>query len=82
LTQVQEIQAGLEALFVGKDKRLSVIAALSIAATSAHMIGMSKIELQKILIRLYDKRISEGAGTSGQRRKENVEVVDIPEVPK
>lgn len=56
--EVQSIQAGLMKLLVGKNKRLAMIAMLSCAATTAHMVGASKIEIQEILIRCYDKRIS------------------------
>jgi hypothetical protein len=57
--QIKSIQDGLMALLVGKDKRLSIVAMLSCAATTAHMIGASKIEIQEILIRCYDKRVAE-----------------------
>jgi hypothetical protein len=43
--EIKSIQDGLVALLVGKDKRLSMIAMLSCAATTAHMIGASKIEI-------------------------------------
>lgn len=56
--QIKAVEDGLTALFVGKDKRLSITAACSVAATTAHMIGMSKLELQKILIRCYDRRVA------------------------
>jgi len=59
--QIKEITDGLLDLMVGKNIRLSIIAALSIAATSAFLIGMKKLELQEILIRCYDKREKEAA---------------------
>ena len=58
-TQVKQISDGLTSLFVGKDKMLSIVACLSIAATTAHMIGLSKLACQEILIRSYDKRVAE-----------------------
>jgi hypothetical protein len=57
--QIKSIQDGLMALLVGKDKRLSMIAMLSCAATTAHMIGASKIEIQELLLRYYDRRVAE-----------------------
>lgn len=59
MSEADEISAGLVALLEGKDKRLTIIAALSIAATTAHMIGMPKLELQTMLIRMYDRRVAE-----------------------
>jgi hypothetical protein len=57
--QLKEIQAGLIGLFVGKDIEVCIHAALSIAATIAHLIGMPKMELQKKLMRMYDERVAE-----------------------
>jgi hypothetical protein len=57
----RQIQDGLVALLEGKNKRLAIIAALSVAATTAHMIGMPKMDLQKMLMRMYDRRIAEAA---------------------
>ena len=54
--EVAKIQAGLEQLLVGSNKALTVVAALSIAVTTAHMIGIPKLELQKMLMRMYAKR--------------------------
>jgi hypothetical protein len=59
MSEVKEIQDGLLALLEGKDKKLAIVAALSIAATTAHMIGMPKLELQKMLVHLCDKLIAE-----------------------
>ena len=56
--EVATIQAGLEQLLVGKNKRLTIIAALSVAVTTAHMIGIPKLELQKMLMRMYASRES------------------------
>lgn len=47
------------AVLVGEDKYMTLIIVLSIAATTGHMLGMPKIELQRILMRLYDKRVME-----------------------
>jgi hypothetical protein len=55
--QVEEIKGGLVKLLVGKDKALTIVAALSIATTSAFMVGMPKLELQEMLIRLYDSKV-------------------------
>lgn len=57
--QQKRIQAGLADLLTGEDKGLTVIAALSIAATTAHQLGMPKLDLQKMLIRMYDQREKE-----------------------
>ncbi len=57
--QIKEISDGLVALFVGKDKRLSIVAALSIAATTAYGIGMPALEAQQIFVRMYAKRVQE-----------------------
>ena len=57
--QQKQIEEGLLSLFEGKDKFLSILACLSISATTARMIGLPKLELQKILIRCYDRRIEE-----------------------
>lgn len=54
--QVTKIQAGLLKLLVGEDKFLTVVAALSIATTSAHMINMPMLELQSMLVRMFQKR--------------------------
>ena len=59
--QVEEISLGLGDLLVGKDMFLTIVACLSTAATTAHLIGMPKLELQKMLMRCYDKRIAEQA---------------------
>ena len=65
-SDIAELQAGLSRFLVGKDKELTIIAALSIAATTAFMIGLPKLELQKMLVRMYDRRVAEAqrAGTS------------------
>lgn len=54
--QVQEISDALRQTFVGKDVYLSLIAALSISVTSAGLINMGKLDIQELLIRLWDKR--------------------------
>jgi hypothetical protein len=62
--EMEEIKAGLVELLVGKNKVLSIVAAVSVAATAAHMVGMSKMDLQKLLIRMYDARVAEAQGES------------------
>ena len=52
----QRIADGLESLLVGENKKLTIVAALSIAVSTAHMIGVPKLELQKMLMRMYARR--------------------------
>ena len=59
MTELDEIMEGLEGLLVGKNMRLTITAALSIACTSAFLLGIPKLELQKMLMRMYDARIAE-----------------------
>lgn len=61
-SQLAEIQNGLVSLLIGKDKELVICACLSIAATTAHMIGMPKLQAQTMLMRIYDKRVAEASG--------------------
>lgn len=56
-SEIADIAEQLTGVLVGKDKCLTIVAALSIAATTAHMVNMSKIELQTILILCYDRRL-------------------------
>lgn len=60
MAEYQAVVDGLSDLFMGKSKRLSMLACLSVAATTAHMIGVSKIEAQKVFVRCYDQREKEG----------------------
>jgi hypothetical protein len=55
-SQVADIAAGLMSLLTGKDKQCTIVAAISIAVSSARMVGMNKIELQKLLVRCYDRQ--------------------------
>lgn len=57
--ELKEIQDGLVALLVGKKMRLSLIAALSVAATTAHMMGIPKLEAQALFMRMQDERFRE-----------------------
>ena len=57
--QQKRIQEGLEALLTGEDKRLTIVAAMSIACTTAHQLGIPKLELQAMLVRIYEKREKE-----------------------
>lgn len=68
--QVEKITNGLDDLLMGEDKYTTLIAALSIASTTAHMLGISKLEVQVILTRLYEKR---------ERETKLVERQELPE---
>lgn len=57
---VEEMQAALLELLPGENRELALQACLSIASTTAVLMGMSKVELQQRLILLYDKRLAEG----------------------
>lgn len=57
---VEEMQAALLELLPGENRELTLQACLSIASTTAVLMGMPKIELQRRIILLYDKRIAEG----------------------
>lgn len=57
--EIEAIQSRLTTALESQNKRLTIIAALSIASTTAHMIGMSKLDLQKKLMRCYDARLAE-----------------------
>jgi hypothetical protein len=65
MTELEEIQDSLVGLLVGKDKMLTIVASLSIAATTAHMIGLPKLEIQGMLMRMYDKRVAEAKAKEG-----------------
>lgn len=55
----QAIMERVSEALVGMNMRGTIVACLSLAATTANLIGMPKMELQKMLIRFYDKRIAE-----------------------
>ena len=57
--EVAAIKSGLVAIFEGKSKRLSIVAALSIATTTAHMTGMPETQLHEMVARMYAKRVAE-----------------------
>ena len=57
--EFHEISMGLAILLDGKSKRLALTAALSVAATTAHMIGMPKLEAQRMFVEMYDRRVAE-----------------------
>ena len=57
---MKRIHDGLTELLVGADMFETLIVCLSIASTSAILMRMSKLEVQKLLMELYDKRIAEG----------------------
>jgi hypothetical protein len=57
--QQVRIANGLADLLVGEDKWLTIVAAMSLACTTAHQIGIEKLELQKLLMRMYDRREAE-----------------------
>ena len=59
--QQADISDSLISLFEGKDKHLSMVAAMSIAVTTGFMLGIPKIELQKLMMRMYDKRVRENS---------------------
>ncbi len=66
--ELKQIEGRLVYALEAQAKDLTITAALSIAATTAHMIGMPKIELQKILIRCFDRRIAETSCSSTEGR--------------
>lgn len=57
--QQKRIEEGLAGLLVGEDKLLTIVAAMSLACSTAHQIGINKLELQTMLMRMYDRREAE-----------------------
>jgi len=57
--QQKRIESGLAELLRGEDKHLTLVAALSIAVTTAFLTGITKLEVQKMIMRMYERRESE-----------------------
>jgi hypothetical protein len=52
----KEIEEGLLSVLAGKDKGLTMIAALSIAVTTAFQIGADKDTVQALFDRIWQRR--------------------------
>lgn len=59
--EVTPLAEGIGAFLLGKSKLDTLTICLSIAATTGFLLGVSKLDLQKMLIRYYDKRQTESS---------------------
>ena len=59
--ELAEISDGFVSLLVGKNKRLVIVAAVSVAVSAGRMVGMTKLDLQELPTELK-KRYEEEHG--------------------
>lgn len=75
---VAEIGQAFLDLLPGRNKYTCLVAMISAAVTTARLLGMPKMELQQMLVRIWDKRsISEreqagGAATPGRYKAKEI----------
>ena len=68
-TTEKRVTEGLVALLEGASIRESLVVFLSMASASAMLMGMSKLDLQKELMRLYDKRFAEQRASDSKEKR-------------